>query len=89
MFFLFLEEAMTIHHLCAFELAMFDQSEWCDMLEEDDLKVFEYLYDLKVKPEIFLVDIFILIFQFENCYCSFFIGFTLLHMPAFLQVQAL
>ncbi|CAG2220890.1 MINPP1 [Mytilus edulis] len=41
------EEAQTIHHLCAFELAMFDKSDWCDMLEKEDLFIFEYLYDLK------------------------------------------
>ncbi|VDI31814.1 multiple inositol-polyphosphate phosphatase / 2,3-bisphosphoglycerate 3-phosphatase [Mytilus galloprovincialis] len=41
------EEAQTIHHLCAFELALFDKSDWCDMLEKEDLFIFEYLYDLK------------------------------------------
>ena len=44
----FSEEAMTIHHLCSFGLAMFDESEWCNMLDKEDLLIFEYLYDLKV-----------------------------------------
>jgi hypothetical protein len=44
----FSEEAMTIHQLCLFGLAMFDESEWCNMLDKEDLFIFEYLYDLKV-----------------------------------------
>ena len=35
--------------ICGYETASFETSPWCDLLDEEDLKVLEYLGDLKVR----------------------------------------
>ncbi|XP_076103925.1 multiple inositol polyphosphate phosphatase 1-like [Mytilus galloprovincialis] len=40
------EQVITMHQICAFELGMFNQSEWCSFFTLDDLLVLDYLFDL-------------------------------------------
>ncbi|XP_041364504.1 multiple inositol polyphosphate phosphatase 1-like [Gigantopelta aegis] len=37
----------TMYIICAYEMALFKKSPWCDMFDEEDAKVIEYLSDLK------------------------------------------
>ncbi|CAC5388790.1 MINPP1 [Mytilus coruscus] len=40
------EQVITMHQICAFELGMFNQSDWCSFFTLDDLNVLDYLFDL-------------------------------------------
>ena len=33
--------------MCGYELALFNQSNWCGLLSDEDIRVFEYKQDLK------------------------------------------
>ncbi|CAG2205894.1 PPP1R7 [Mytilus edulis] len=40
------EQVITMHQICAFELGIFNQSDWCSFFTLDDLIVLDYLFDL-------------------------------------------
>ncbi|XP_072051239.1 multiple inositol polyphosphate phosphatase 1-like [Amphiura filiformis] len=41
------EEAIDIAKMCGFQLALFNHSGWCNLLSDEDLRLFEYKQDLK------------------------------------------
>jgi hypothetical protein len=37
-----------MHQICAFELGMFNRSDWCHLFDMDDLLAIDYLSDITV-----------------------------------------
>ena len=44
----FTAEVVTIQQICAFELGMFEKSNWCQLFDMEDLLIIDYLIDIRV-----------------------------------------
>ena len=46
------EDVRTIYLMCGYEAAILGSSPWCQLFEEEDMKILEYLGDLKVRIDV-------------------------------------
>jgi hypothetical protein len=49
-----------MHQICAFELGMFNRSDWCHLFDMDDLLAINYLSDITViSDDIYILYIYV------------------------------